>query len=271
MGKIVLDAVNFSYGKYEILKDISLSIGEGDFLCVLGPSGAGKSSLLRLIAGLASPSSGDILIDRQKVRGPGLDRGVVFQDYTLFPWLTSGENIVLALRQSYGDKKAKVLKELAREFLELVGLPEAYGKLPRELSGGMRQRVAIARVLATDPPILLMDEPFGALDAVTRANLQDLLLNLWQRENGQAKTVVFVTHDVEEALILASRIVVIGINPGSVRKVLEVDLPRPRTRSRLYSDLQFIRLREGLVELLNEEILDRLSFDQIVHPYGDKI
>ena len=178
---------------------------------------------------------------------------------------------MLALRQSYGDKKAKVLKELAREFLELVGLPEAYGKLPRELSGGMRQRVAIARVLATDPPILLMDEPFGALDAVTRANLQDLLLNLWQRENGQAKTVVFVTHDVEEALILASRIVVIGINPGSVRKVLEVDLPRPRTRSRLYSDLQFIRLREGLVELLNEEILDRLSFDQIVHPYGDKI
>jgi NitT/TauT family transport system ATP-binding protein len=271
MHKIALDGVAFAYGSQEILRDITLSVDQGDFLCIVGPSGAGKSSLLRLIAGLASPASGTITIDGKEITGAGLDRGVVFQDYTLFPWMTAGENIVLALKQACPDKETKELRELGQEFLELVGLPDVYHKLPGELSGGMRQRVAIARVLATDPPILLMDEPFGALDAVTRVNLQDLLLNLWQRENGQAKTVVFVTHDVEEALILANRIVVIGIDPGTIKEVCDVDLPRPRVRHRLYSNPDFINLRGHLVEVLHEEILNQVSRDQVAFPGGDKI
>ena len=271
MHKITLKGVDFAYGSRTILKDITLGVEQGDFLCVVGPSGAGKSSLLRLIAGLAEPASGTITIDGRQITGAGLDRGVVFQDYTLFPWMTAGENIVLALKQAYPGKDAKSLRELGQEFLELVGLPDVYHKLPGELSGGMRQRVAIARVFAIDPPILLMDEPFGALDAVTRVNLQDLLLNLWQRENGQAKTVVFVTHDVEEALILANRIVVIGIDPGTIKEVCDVGLSRPRVRHRLYNDPGFIDMRTHLVEVLHEEILNQATRDETAFPGGDKI
>ena len=271
MHKIALECVSFAYDSQEILREITLNVDQGDFLCIVGPSGAGKSSLLRLIAGLASPGSGTIMVDGETVAGAGLDRGVVFQDYTLFPWMTAGENIILALRQAYPGKQTRELKELSQEFLELVGLPDVYHKLPGKLSGGMRQRVAIARVFATDPPILLMDEPFGALDAVTRVNLQDLLLNLWQRENGQAKTVVFVTHDVEEALILANRIVVIGIDPGTIREVCEVGLPRPRVRHRIYNDPDFIHLRDHLVEVLHDEVLNQVSRDQVALPGGDKI
>jgi NitT/TauT family transport system ATP-binding protein len=271
MHKIALECVSFAYGSQEILREITLNVDQGDFLCIVGPSGAGKSSLLRLIAGLTSPASGTIMVDGKTVAGAGLDRGVVFQDYTLFPWMTAGENIVLALKQAYPGKETRELKGLGQEFLELVGLPDVYHKLPGKLSGGMRQRVAIARAFATDPPILLMDEPFGALDAVTRVNLQDLLLNLWQRENGRAKTVVFVTHDVEEALILANRIVVIGIDPGTIKEICEVNLPRPRVRHRIYNDPDFIRLRGHLVEVLHEEILSQVSRDQVALPGGDKI
>ncbi|HEY3277942.1 MAG TPA: ABC transporter ATP-binding protein [Syntrophorhabdaceae bacterium] len=271
MAKIVLDGVRFSYGSQEVLRDVALCVDQGDFLCIVGPSGAGKSSLLRLIAGLATPSSGSITIDGKYITGAGLDRGVVFQDYTLFPWMTAGENILLALKQAYPAKETRELKGLGQDFLELVGLPEVYDRFPGELSGGMRQRVAIARVFAADPPILLMDEPFGALDAVTRIKLQDLLINLWQREKGQSKTVVFVTHDVEEALILANRIAVVGINPGVIKEVCEVTLPRPRIRQSLFSNRDFLALRGHLVEVLHDEILNQVSRDQVAFPGGDKI
>lgn len=252
MPKVTLDEVSFSYGQQTVLSDISFAAEAGDFVCLLGPSGCGKSTLLRLLAGLDRPASGRITIAGKPVNGPGLDRGVVFQDYSLFPWLSAGENIVLALQQARPGRSRQDYREIAREHLRLVRLEEAFDKLPGQLSGGMRQRVAIARAFAIDSPVLLMDEPFGALDAVTRARLQDLLLRLWQRE-GEGKTVFFVTHDVEEAILLASRIVVLGADPGSLRGEYEVSLPRPRRRSELYPDARFQGLRQQLVSLLYGE------------------
>jgi len=249
MYPVSIDRVSFSYGRQVVLSDISLAAEAGEFVCLLGPSGCGKSTLLRLLAGLDQPDRGRISIGGKPVVGPGLDRGVVFQDYSLFPWLSTGENIVFALEQALPGRKKAEYREIARSHLRQVRLEEAYDKLPGQLSGGMRQRAAIARVFAMDSPVLLMDEPFGALDAVTRARLQDLLLTLWQQQQG-AKTVFFVTHDVEEALLLANTIVVFGSSPGGVRGVFTVDLPRPRVRRALYQNEQFQSLRDTLVELL---------------------
>lgn len=172
--------IHFSYGEEKILDNIDMDIERGDFVCLLGQSGCGKSTFLRLLAGLAAPSSGSIVINGKVVTGASLDRGVVFQDYSLFPWFTSGKNIVLSMQQKFRDMTKQDLKERAMFFLKRVGLDESvYNKYPNELSGGMRQRCAICRSFALDPPILLMDEPFGALDAVTRAHLQNLILSLW--------------------------------------------------------------------------------------------
>lgn len=199
MHSIELKDIGLQYGQQVVLSNINLEITAGDFICLIGPSGSGKSSLLRLIAGLSEPTTGSIYIDDKKITGPGLDRSVVFQEYSLFPWMSIGDNIVLGLEQAFPDKPQKTLKELAIEYLNLVGLPDVYEKLPSQLSGGMRQRAAIARSFSMDPPILLMDEPFGALDAVTRALLQDLVSVLWKQRKDQQKTIVFVTHDVDEA------------------------------------------------------------------------
>ena len=269
---IIFDRVSLSYGRQLILENIVLSIDEGEFVCLLGPSGAGKSSLMRLLAGLAAPSSGEVSINGERVAGPGLDRGIVFQDYSLFPWMSAGENIVLALRQAFPHQLGWQLREVAEEFLDLVGLDQAFHKLPSHMSGGMRQRAAIARAFAVNPPILLMDEPFGAVDAVTRAKLQDLLLQLWQREGSERpKTVVFVTHDVDEAMILASKVVVIGMNPGRVKEVRTIDIPRPRVRRELYRNDRFQLLRNHLIELLQEDVMSELSSDRTVCPPGDGI
>ena len=269
---IVFDRVSLRYGDQLILEDIALSIEEGEFVCIVGPSGAGKSSLMRLLAGLTLPSSGGVYINGERVTGPGLDRGVVFQDYTLFPWMSAGDNIVLALKQAFSTIPARQLKEVAEEFLDLVGLNQAFHKLPSRMSGGMRQRAAIARAFAMNPPILLMDEPFGAVDAVTRARLQDLLLQLWQREgNEKPKTIVFVTHDVDEAMILASKVVVIGMNPGRVKEFRTIDIPRPRVRRDLYRNDRFQLLRNHLIELLQEDVVNELSSRQLAYPAGDRI
>jgi NitT/TauT family transport system ATP-binding protein len=271
MFEISLENVSFAYGIQNVLNNISFTAASGDFVCLLGPSGCGKSTLLRLLAGLDLPTEGLLTLNGRPITGPGLDRGVVFQDYSLFPWMTAGQNVILALEQAFPDKMRMEYRQIASEYLEMVGLRDAFHKLPGELSGGMRQRAAIARAFALNAPVLLMDEPFGALDAITRARLQDLLLNLWQQKEGERKTVFFVTHDVEEALLLAGTVVVLGLNPGTIRGVFSIDLPRPRIRQELFQKEQFQMLRNNLITVLHENILSELDVESIVQSQGDGI
>jgi NitT/TauT family transport system ATP-binding protein len=205
------------------LQDISLEVPHGQFVCLLGPSGCGKSTLLNAIAGFAPPSSGSVLVDGVPVAGPGPERGMVFQEYALFPWMTVEQNVGFGL-EIKGMEKPRIAARVAG-LLELLSLEDFAKRFPKDLSGGMRQRVAIARVLALDSPIMLMDEPFGALDALTRRNLQDELLRIWSELK---KTVIFVTHSIEEAIYLADRIVVMTYRPGTVKRDIQVDLPRMR-------------------------------------------
>jgi NitT/TauT family transport system ATP-binding protein len=208
------------------LRDISLEIPQGQFTCLLGPSGCGKSTLLNAVAGFAPPSSGTIVADGQPVTGPGPERGMVFQEYALFPWMTVEQNIGFGLEIKRVPRPD--IKRRVDELLAILSLSDFRARFPKDLSGGMRQRVAIARVLALDSPIMLMDEPFGALDALTRRNLQDELLRIWAELK---KTILFVTHSIEEAIYLADRIVVMTYRPGTVKRDIIVDLPRPRDPS----------------------------------------
>lgn len=256
---IDIQRVNLAYGEQLVLSDINLCISPGDFVCFIGPSGSGKSSLLRLIAGLHYPTSGKILVGDKEVVEPGLDRGVVFQEYSLFPWFSVEDNLLLALGQAFPNESKQNLKRITSEYLTAVGLPGIERKMPGELSGGMRQRVAIARAFAINSPVMLMDEPFGALDAVTRARLQDLVLDLWMNQGSACKTVVFVTHDVEEALLLGTKVVVLGLNPGTIKETIEVNFARPRIRETMYHDDAFVKLRNRLIDLLNEDIVKQLK------------
>jgi NitT/TauT family transport system ATP-binding protein len=226
------------------LRDINLVVQPGEFVCLLGPSGCGKSTLLNALAGFAPPSSGQITVGGQPVGAPGPDRGMVFQEYALFPWMTVAQNVAFGL-ELRGLPKTEVQDKVA-ELLAMLGLADFAKRFPKDLSGGMRQRVAIARVLALDSPIMLMDEPFGALDALTRRTLQDELLRLWQRWR---KTVIFVTHSIEEALYLADRIVVMTYRPGTVKRDMAVPLERPRDPS----DPAFNQLKRELGLLVMEE------------------
>ncbi|ACM20882.1 ABC transporter, ATP-binding protein [Geotalea daltonii FRC-32] len=271
MHEITLTNISYAYGEQTVLEDINFTAAAGEFICLLGPSGCGKSTLLRLLAGLARPTTGTLTLDGKPINGPGLDRGVVFQDYSLFPWMTAGQNVVLALEQAFPGKSRARLRQTAQEYLEMVGLRDVFHKLPGALSGGMRQRAAIARAFAINSPVLLMDEPFGALDAITRARLQDLLLQLWQQNTAERKTVFFVTHDVEEAILLASRVMVMGLNPGSVRGVFPVDIPRPRRRQALYTDPAFLTLRDRLIRELHADVLDELDEGRTVRTAGEGI
>jgi len=210
-------------GKVIALKEIDLSIGRGEFVCLLGPSGCGKSTLLNAIAGFSAPTGGDIMVDGRRVTGPGPDRGMVFQEYALFPWMTVAENIAFGL-EIKGLRRREIDPRIA-ELLAMLKLTEFRDRFPKDLSGGMRQRVAIARILALDSPVMLMDEPFGALDALTRHSLQDELLRIWAATR---KTIVFVTHSIEESIYLADRIVVLTYRPGTIKRDLRVELPRPR-------------------------------------------
>lgn len=271
MYEITLQNVSFAYGSQNVIRNISFTAASGDFVCLLGPSGCGKSTLLRLLAGLDLPTEGSLTLNGQQITGPGLDRGVVFQDYSLFPWMTAGQNVILALEQAFPHKPRLEYRQIASAYLEMVGLGGAFHKLPGELSGGMRQRAAIARAFALNAPVLLMDEPFGALDAITRARLQDLLLHLWQQKEGERKTVFFVTHDVEEALLLAGTVVVMGLNPGTIKGVFSIDLPRPRIRQELFQKEQFQMLRNRLITVLHENILSELDIESTVQSQGDGI
>ena len=226
------------------LKDIQLDIRQGQFVCLLGPSGCGKSTLLNAIAGFSLPSSGSITADGKTVTGPGPDRGMVFQEYALFPWMTVEKNIAFGL-EIKGTPAAQINDTVAT-LLAKLGLTDFRNRYPKDLSGGMRQRVAIARTLALDSPIMLMDEPFGALDALTRRNLQDELLRIWAE---LGKTVIFVTHSIEEAIYLADRIVVMTYRPGTVKRDLLVELPRLRDPS----SPAFNTLKRELGQLVMEE------------------
>lgn len=210
-------------GEVVALKDIDLSIAKGEFVCLLGPSGCGKSTLLNAIAGFSLPTSGAITVDGRAITTPGPDRGMVFQEYALFPWMTVAQNVAFGLEVK--GMRRKDIDARVAELLETLKLSDFRDRFPKDLSGGMRQRVAIARVLALDPPVLLMDEPFGALDSLTRRSLQDELLRIWAL---MRKTVIFVTHSIEESIYLADRIVVMTYRPGTIKADIRVDMPRPR-------------------------------------------
>jgi len=268
VGDLNVEELGFSYGERPVLSGLSVAAPEGQFVCVLGPSGCGKSTLLRLVAGLERPSEGSVRWGGEELRGPSPERAVVFQDYSLFPWMTLRENLRLAIAKSKSGIPKREAVALADEYLALVGLDGAGGKYPFELSGGMRQRGAIARALSVQPKALLMDEPFGALDPINRAKLQDLLLDIWER-SARRLTVVFVTHDVEEAVYLSDRILMLG----SGRLVDEISTPfqRPRSRSALFASRGFNLACESVEAAFRREMLRGLEAGELLGGKGDGI
>jgi NitT/TauT family transport system ATP-binding protein len=235
------------------LENISLDVGDNEFSVIVGPSGCGKTSLLRLVAGLIEPTEGAIWLDNLRVSGPGRDRGMVFQSYTLFPWLTVQHNVEFGLKLRGIPPDGR--REIAHRFLAQVGLEGFEAHYPKQLSGGMMQRVALARALANDPAVLLMDEPFGALDSQTRSLMQELLLNIWQQSS---KTVLFITHDIDESILLGDRVYVMTARPGRIKEMVEIDLPRPRTVDVLTSE-GFMALKRRIMHSIHEEAVR--SFD----------
>ena len=231
------------------LQATDLDVAENDFITILGPSGCGKSTLLRIVAGLDHPTAGEVRLDGRRIEGPGADRGMVFQSYTLFPWLTVLDNVCFGLRER-GMARAQQL-EVAHGFLGKVGLKGFADHFPKQLSGGMQQRTALARALANDPRMLLMDEPFGALDHQTRELMQELLLGIWE---AQAKTVLFVTHDIDEAVFMGSRVVVMSARPGRIKLDRRVELPHPRSYS-VKTTPAFVALKAELTEAVRAEVL----------------
>jgi NitT/TauT family transport system ATP-binding protein/sulfonate transport system ATP-binding protein len=229
VSKLVLDGISRVFPGVrrgpptQALQETHLEVADNDFICILGPSGCGKSTLLRIVAGLDHPTTGRVLLDGERVVRAGPERGMVFQSYTLFPWLTVRENICFGLREKGLPQPEQ--DRIAAHFIERVGLQGFEGHYPKMLSGGMQQRTALARALANDPKILLLDEPFGALDNQTRALMQELLLGIWESER---KTVLFVTHDIEEAIFMANRVAVMSARPGRIKSDVRIDLPHPR-------------------------------------------
>jgi NitT/TauT family transport system ATP-binding protein len=235
-------------GTHMVFDHLSMDIHRREFICAVGPSGCGKSTLARIVAGLDEATSGEILLDGKSVAGPGSDRGMVFQGYTLFPWLTVRNNVMFGLLMH--GKAPSTAESEAREWLDMVGLSKFEHSYPHELSGGMKQRVAIARALANNPRILIMDEPFGALDAQTRAQMQNYLLQIWKKVN---VTILFITHDLEEAAFLSDRILVMGTNPGGVREFIENPVPRPRSPAQFISP-EFLALKQRLEEHIHPPV-----------------
>ncbi|MEY3734997.1 MAG: hypothetical protein RLZZ624_55 [Cyanobacteriota bacterium] len=235
-------------GPYPVLEGINLEVQTGEFICVIGHSGCGKSTLLNMVSGFAKPTSGDVLLHGQPILRPGPDRMVVFQGYALLPWLSAYDNVHLAIDSVKPQLSEREKREIAMEHLELVGLTAAADKLITQLSGGMKQRVAIARALAIRPEVLILDEPFGALDAITKEELQEELLQIW---NTQKCTVLMITHDIDEALFLADRIVMMTNGPSaSIGEILEVDFSRPRNREDIMEDPRYYELRNQALDFL---------------------
>jgi NitT/TauT family transport system ATP-binding protein len=231
-------------GSMVAIENFDLEVHNGEFICILGPSGCGKTTILRIIAGLQNATSGSLTLNGKQISGPGSDRGMVFQEFGLFPWRTVKGNVEFGLEIQ--KKSEKEMDEISKKFIDLVGLTGFEKSHPNQLSGGMKQRVGIARALASDPAILLMDEPFGALDAQTRNQMQKELLRIWQETK---KTIIFVTHSVDEAVFLADRIVVLTTRPGRIKEIYTIDLPRPRDRG----DGKFIELRKTILDELEQQ------------------
>jgi NitT/TauT family transport system ATP-binding protein len=244
-------------GAVEALRDVSFDVHRREFVCVLGESGCGKSTLIRLLAGLEGPTSGLVALDGKEVTGPGPDRGMVFQSYTLFPWLTVQRNVMFGLRRK-GVPRSRAAAE-AKKWVDLVGLSQFQGAYPYQLSGGMKQRVAIARALANQPRVLLMDEPFGALDAQTRAQMQSHLKQIWMNVD---VTIVFITHDLDEAVYLADRIILLSSRPGRIAEIIEVPMPQPRP-----AGLQCSMTPDMQVD--PRFLATRLRLDELLHPRTD--
>ena len=253
---VLIENVQMSFetrqGRFVALKDIDLKIARGEFITLIGHSGCGKSTLLNLIAGLLFPTSGAMICAEREIAGPGPDRGVVFQNHSLLPWLTCFDNVHLAVERVFGATESKAqLTARVKEALALVHLTHAEQKYPHEISGGMKQRVGIARALSMQPKVLLMDEPFGALDALTRAHLQDELMKIVA---ATSSTVVMVTHDVDEAVLLSDRIVMMTNGPAAtIGEILAVDLPKPRHRLALANDARYHKLRGAVLEFLYQK------------------
>jgi bicarbonate transport system ATP-binding protein len=235
-------------GPYTVLENVNLEIHKGEFVCVIGHSGCGKSTLLNMVSGFATPSSGKVLLEGRPIEKPGPDRMVVFQGYALLPWLTAYENVYLAVDSVKPELAEHIKKEITLEHLEMVGLSAARDKMVTQISGGMKQRVAIARALAIRPEVLILDEPFGALDAITKEELQEELLKIW---NTQKCTVLMITHDIDEALFLADRLVMMTNGPAAaIGEVLSIAFPRPRSREDIMEDPHYYELRNSALDFL---------------------
>lgn len=235
-------------GPYTVLEDVNLTVNEGEFVCVIGHSGCGKTTLLNMVSGFNKPTEGEVRVQGQRITRPGPDRMVVFQNYALLPWKTAFENVYLAVNSVYPDKSKQDKMAIVKEHLAMVGLEEAANKKPKQLSGGMKQRVSIARALAICPQVLILDEPFGALDAITKEELQEELLQIWSQHR---VTVMMITHDIDEALFLADRLVMMTNGPqAKIGEVLEIPFPRPRNRSQIMEDPQYYTLRNHALDFL---------------------
>lgn len=235
-------------GDYVVLKDINLSIAQGEFICVIGHSGCGKSTLLGMVSGFVQPTTGEVRVEGKRVTKPGPDRMVVFQNYALLPWLTVYENVFLAVDEVYKNRSLVEKEEIVRHHLAMVGLLEAMEKKPSQISGGMKQRVAIARALAIRPQVLILDEPFGALDAITKEELQEELLQIWQEQDC---TVLMITHDIDEALFLADRLVMMTNGPAAtIGEIVTIPFARPRDRTQIMEDPTYYSLRNYILDFL---------------------
>ena len=235
-------------GPYVVLEDVNLNIQEGEFICVIGHSGCGKSTLLNMVSGFSRPTTGEVRLRSHPITKPGPDRMVVFQNYALLPWLTAFENIYLAVDAVHPDKAQSEKEEIVKYNLNLVGLSEAANKKPQQLSGGMKQRISIARALSIRPEVLILDEPFGALDAITKEELQEELLKIW---NDMRMTVLMITHDIDEALFLADRLVMMTNGPrANIGEILNIPFPRPRDRTRIMEDPEYYNLRNYALDYL---------------------
>jgi NitT/TauT family transport system ATP-binding protein len=262
MATIDLMNIRMVYGlngsSHTALDSVCVHIKNGDFISLIGPSGCGKSTIIDIVSGLKKPTDGEVRIDNIPVTGPGTDRGTVFQDYSLFPWMTVYENIRFALEHARRGQGTDAIDKEVKRYIELVGLTRFAGAYPNTLSGGMRQRVSIARMFSMDPKVFLMDEPFGALDSLNRIYMQDLLLHLWA-EGENHKTVLFVTHDVDEALLLSDRIAVMSPSPGRIKEVIDIPFARPRCRKTLAASAEYVRLKSHLLSVLYCEMLDDIE------------
>ena len=271
MAFLELKNVSKSYGvgseKTEILKDINLSVEEGEFICIIGFSGMGKTTLINLIEGLIFPDSGEVLLEGKKVTGPGPDRSIVFQNYSLLPWLNVKENVGMAIREVFPKWTKQKVNEHTKDYVGKVNLSPALEKKPVELSGGMRQRVSVARALSLAPKVMLLDEPLSALDALTRSNLQDEITNIWLEDK---KTVVMITNSVDEGLILADRIIPLTLGPGAtLGPEFKVNIPRPRDKNTLDQNDEYKRLRTEITKYMiamNQEMKQNSNADQYKLP-----